>query len=62
MDFKNGILNGPFESYQSNGDVRSIGSYRNGKRSGEWVTYQSGGEVWQTLSGTFINGVKVDNN
>jgi antitoxin component YwqK of YwqJK toxin-antitoxin module len=60
--FKNGILNGPFESYQGNGDVRTIGNYKDGKRSGDWVTYQSSGEVWQTLSGTFIDGVKVGNN
>jgi len=26
------------------------------------VTYQSSGEVWQMLSGTFVNGVKVGNN
>ncbi|MDC0379018.1 hypothetical protein OAM79_00830 [Litorivicinus sp.] len=60
--FKNGILNGHFESYQSNGDVRAIGNYKDGKRSGDWVTYQSSGEVWQTLSGTFIGGVKVGSN
>lgn len=60
--FDNGVLNGPFESYQSSGDIRATGSYKDGKRSGDWVTYQSSGEVWQMLSGTFVNGVKVSNN
>jgi len=60
--FDNGVLNGPFESYQSSGEIRAIGSYKDGKRSGDWVTYQSSGEVWQMLSGTFVNGVKVSNN
>ena len=36
------------------------GPYKNGKKDGPWVTYNADGTVWKEGTGTFKNGVKVD--
>ena len=35
------------------------GTYKNGKEEGPWVGYWKDGTVWELLTGTYRNGVKV---
>ncbi len=36
------------------------GSFRNGKKHGPWVGYTKDGTVWEFMTGTFKDGVKVE--
>ena len=40
VEVTNGILNGPFESYDNNGNLKLKGIYKNGIRFGKWEEYQ----------------------
>jgi antitoxin component YwqK of YwqJK toxin-antitoxin module len=35
--YKDGVQDGPFESYHENGQVRDRGIYKGDKKCGEWV-------------------------
>ena len=45
--------------YYDNGQVMTKGTKKNGKWEGPWVGYNEDGTVWELLTGTFKDGVKV---
>ena len=47
------------ESYYDNGQLRFKGSYKDGMEEGPWVGYNEDGTVWELMTGTYENGVKV---
>ena len=57
--YKDGEANGPWVWYHDNGQLRSKGTYKDGNRDGPWVGYNYDGTVWESLTGTFKDGVKI---
>ena len=51
------LLDGPFESFYSNGQVKERGAYSDGKREGRWEQFYAGGQL--KSKGDFNNGVGV---
>ena len=51
---KNGIFEGLWIGYWSNGRVEFKGAHKNGTREGPWVRYNIIGRIW--LKGAFKNG------
>ena len=49
-----GLLDGPWERYYENGQLRQKGSYSNGEIDGLWVTYWENGQL--RSKGSFSNG------
>ena len=56
---KDGERDGPWISYHDNGQLFWKGTYKAGKEDGPWVGYNKDGTVWESLTGTFKDGVKV---
>jgi hypothetical protein len=57
--FKNGKENGPWVIYWDNGRLMNKGTYKNGKWDGPWVWYNKDGTVYEPMTGTYKNGVKI---
>ena len=57
---KNGVEEGLFEEFWDNGQLMYRGNYKNGKLDGVWVNFNEDGTVRDKFTGTFENGVKVD--
>jgi len=58
--YKNGKKDGPWVSYWDNGQLDSKGTYKDGKKDGPWVSYLKDGTVYESSTGTFKDGEKVD--
>ena len=44
--YKNGLLNGMYSEYHTNGKILQSGMYKNGEKSGTWYEYnRRGGEI-----------------
>jgi antitoxin component YwqK of YwqJK toxin-antitoxin module len=56
LNFKNGMLNGPYFNYWENGKLKESGSYSNGKRNGDYKYYDAKGHL--LLEGQLENGKK----
>ena len=55
--FKDGKKDGPYVSYNDNGQLLLKGTFRDGEKDGPWVwNYDNGQLEWK---GTFKNGVKI---
>ena len=57
--FKNGIREGSWVSYWSNGQLTKKGKYKNDNKEGVWVSYYKDGTSMKELSGTYKNGNKI---
>ena len=57
--YKDGKEDGPWVRFWDNGQLHSKGTYKDGKEDGPWVGYWFTGTVWDEVTGTFKNGVKV---
>ena len=58
--YKDGEMHGPYADYWSNGQLWEEGTYKDGKKDGPWVGYNKDGTVDDELTGTYVDGVKVD--
>ena len=54
---KNGQLNGPYNSYYENGNLKTEATYRNGKEDGPIRVYYENGQLWSESK--YKNGVEV---
>ena len=45
--------------FHNTGQLQSKGNYKNNEREGYWITYNEDGTVWEDLTGTYENDVKV---
>ena len=54
--YKNGQLNGGYESYLANGDVEAQGIYEFGERVGRWKLYEEPTNTYLTVN--YINGIR----
>ena len=43
-----------------NGQLAGKGYFKNGEREGYWELYKSDGTLWKEFTGTYKNGVKVN--
>jgi len=43
--FKNGVMDGEWFFYWSNGQLQEKGSFKNAKKEGEWVSYWDTGQI-----------------
>ena len=50
---------GMVESYYDNGQLRFKGSNKDGREEGLWVGYNEDGTVWELMTGTYENGVRI---
>ena len=57
--YKDRNLHGPWVTYFENGQLHFKGSYKDGMEEGRWVGYNEDGTVWELMTGTYKNGVKV---
>jgi hypothetical protein len=57
--FIDGKFDGLFVHYWENGQLQTKGVYKDGKKEGKWVYFFMDGAVFEALTGTYINGVKV---
>jgi len=55
---KNGLDNGPFETYHENGQLESKGSYEDGKQDGPFEWYHENGQL--KIKGSFKDGKRED--
>jgi antitoxin component YwqK of YwqJK toxin-antitoxin module len=58
-NYKHGKREGPWVTYNANGQLDSKGEYRSGKHEGRWVYYDYYGILIKGLSGVFKNDVKI---
>ena len=58
---RDGLYYKKFTEVPFTGKITGIyqGSFRNGKKHGPWVSYNLDGTIYQSLTGTYKNGVKV---
>ena len=59
---RDGLTYKKFTNVPFTGDVDEgleQGSFNNGKREGHWVIYKGDGSVFDTLTGTYKNGIKI---
>ena len=56
LHLKNGIPNGPFESYHENGQLLWKGTYKDGVKDGSFETYYENGQLRE--KGTYKDGKK----
>ena len=54
ISYGEALLDGPFETFYSNGQVKEKGVYRDGKREGRWEQFYVGGQL--KSKGDFENG------
>ena len=52
--FVHGVLDGPYEQYYNNGQLRQSGVYKNGKKNGRWISYHKNGQLHS--EGKYKNG------
>ena len=52
-------LDGPYEEYWSNGQLKSKGVFKNGNQHGVWAEFYEDGSVDKKGTGTYKNGKKV---
>ena len=57
ISYGEALLDGPFETFYSNGQVKEKGVYRDGKREGRWQQFYADGQL--KSKGDFENGVGV---
>ena len=57
--YKDGKFNGPWAGYHENGLLLTKGTYKDGKKEGPWVGYNEDGTVWELMTGTYKNGVRI---
>lgn len=50
ISVKNGIVDGAYNEYYSNGRLYTTGKYENGKKEGEWKEYYESGRVWKVYN------------
>ena len=55
----NGVHEGAWVHYWSNGQLYSKGNWKNGKEEGAWVYYGKEGTLNKKISGIYKNGVKI---
>ena len=53
---KDGVLDGPVESYWDNGQLRTKGTMKDGEKDGPWERYHENGKL--RMKGTFKDGVR----
>ena len=58
--YKDGKRDGPWVSYHDEGQLSYKGIYKDGEKDGPWVSYLKGGAVYESSTGTFRDGEKVD--
>ena len=58
--FRDGKREGLWFSFYDNGQLEWEGTYKDGKKDGPWVYYNKDGTVYENLTGTYKDGVKVD--
>ena len=58
-EFKNGWMQGPWVRYWDNGQLSLKGGYKNGKKEGVFEAFDRKGKIYERMSGTFKNGVKI---
>ena len=58
-EFKNGWMQGPWVRYWDNGQLSLKGGYKNGKKEGVFEAFDRKGKIYERMSGTFTNGVKI---
>lgn len=54
FSFKNGILNGPFVCYYTDGKIKCHGTYKDGEFEGNWIAYNEEGQTLYNV--TYQNG------
>jgi antitoxin component YwqK of YwqJK toxin-antitoxin module len=59
VNYRDGKREGPWVWYHANGRLLQKGTYRDDKKHGPWVSYNLDGTIYQSLTGTYKNGVKV---
>ena len=59
--YKDRNLHGLWVTYFENGQLHFKGSYKDGREEGLWVGYNEDGTVWELMTGTYENGVKISN-
>ncbi len=57
--FSDGMKDGPWVSYWTNGQLLSKGTYKDGKSEGPWVWYNKDGTVFKSFTGTYKDGEKI---
>jgi antitoxin component YwqK of YwqJK toxin-antitoxin module len=57
--YKDGKKDGPWVTYHDNGQLWFKGTVKDGKPDGPWVNYNKDGTVYESLTGTYKDGVKV---
>ena len=62
INLKNGIIDGQYNEYYSNGNIFTSGKYVNGKKEGLWKIYTENGLLWKSyefkndeLNGEYIS-------
>ena len=58
--FKDGKEDGLWVGYHDNGQLSYKGTYKDGEKDGPWVSYLKDGTVYESSTGTFKDGEKVD--
>lgn len=53
LNYKNGVLHGPFVVYHSSGEKGEDGNFKDGKKHGLFISY------WKTRSANFIEDVEL---
>ena len=59
-NYKNGKRESSWIDYWENGQLQYKGNYKNGKEEGAWVVYHEDGTVWLKFTGTFKDGVNIN--
>ena len=59
-NYKNDKFERAFVSYHENGQLNGKGNYKNGKEEGAWVVYHEDGTAWLKFTGTFQDGVNIN--
>ena len=57
-EYKNGEIDGPFESYHENGQLWERGTYKDGKPEGTYTIYHSNGQLLE--KNIYKNGMISD--
>ena len=58
-NYKNDERTGDWVGFWSNGQLMSKGNYENGDKEGTWVEFSADGTPWESLTGTYNDGVKI---
>ena len=58
-NYKNGKKVGDWVGYFKGGGISYKGNFKNGKREGVWIHYMVAEFVFEELTGTFKDGVKI---